>query len=228
MTSSASEPETPEQAEGGAGVDNDTGASASADPGLELTEPEPAVPNPAVPDPAVPNPEPDPAVPDPEPDAAPDPAAQQELTTQLAERTADLQRLQAEYVNYKRRVDRDRDMVRGIATVGVLTALIPVLDDVDRARSHGELTGGFKAVAESLERVVAALGLARFGEPGEPFDPRVHEALTSEVSDEVVITTALAILQPGYRVGDRIVRPARVAVAEPAGDGPVPDEQPAE
>jgi molecular chaperone GrpE len=96
---------------------------------------------------------------------------------QLAERTADLQRLQAEYVNYKRRVDRDRDLVRQNATYGVLSSLLPVLDDIDRAREHGEVEGGFKAVADSLERVVSGLGLTKFGAPGEPFDPNVHEAL---------------------------------------------------
>jgi len=138
------------------------------------------------------------------------------LETQLDERTRDLQRLQAEYVNYKRRVDRDRDRERDAATAGVLGALLPVLDDVDRARQHGELTGGFKAVAESLERTVAALGLVRFGEAGEPFDPRIHEALMHELSDDVAGPTAQTILQPGYRVGERVVRPARVAVVEPA------------
>jgi len=137
------------------------------------------------------------------------------LQEQLAERTADLQRLQAEYVNYKRRVDRDRDVVRDNVVAVTLTALLPVLDDIDRARLHGELTGGFKAVAESLERTVTALGLSRFGTAGEPFDPRVHEALMSEPSADVDGPTAQAILQPGYRVGERVVRPARVAVAEP-------------
>jgi len=169
-------------------------------------------------------------------DSSGDPAAVQ---AQLAERTADLQRLQAEYLNYKRRVDRDRGLVRDTATATVLSALLPVLDDVDRARAHGELTGGFKAVAESLERTVAGLGLVRFGEPGEPFDPRVHEALMHELSDDVDGPTARTILQPGYRIGERIVRPARVAVAEPAttvagvtldeaeapqGPGPVDDD----
>ncbi len=138
-----------------------------------------------------------------------------QLETQLAERTADLQRLQAEYVNYKRRVDRDRGVVRDNATATVLTALLPVLDDIDRARMHGELTGGFKAVAESLERTVTGLGLVRFGEPGEPFDPQVHEALMHELSDDVDGPTAQTILQPGYRIAERIVRPARVAVVEP-------------
>jgi len=155
-----------------------------------------------------------------EPDEPELPAEQDEripaLERQLAERTADLQRLQAEYVNYKRRVDRDRQIVREAAIAGALSALLPVLDDVDRARAHGELEGGFKAVAESLEHTVAALGLQRFGEPGEAFDPRIHEALTHDYSDVVEGPTATAILQPGYRVGDRVVRPARVAVAEPA------------
>jgi len=140
------------------------------------------------------------------------------LARELGERTADLQRLQAEYLNYKRRVDRDRTAAREQATAATLSALLPVLDDLDRARQHGELTGGFKAVAESLEGTIAGLGLERFGTAGEEFDPRVHEALLSDYSTEVSVTTAATILQPGYRIGDRIVRPARVAVAEPSGE----------
>lgn len=138
-----------------------------------------------------------------------------ELVRQLDERTVDLQRLQAEYVNYRRRVERDREAVRVAATVNVLTGMLVVLDDVERARQHGELTGGFKAVADSLERTMSGLGLERFGEVGEAFDPRVHEALSLEYSDEVQGPTATAIIQPGYRVGDRVLRPARVVVAEP-------------
>ena len=145
-----------------------------------------------------------------------------ELEVQLGERTADLQRLQAEYVNYKRRVDRDRQAVRDNATVGVLMALLPVLDDIDRAREHGELAGGFKAVAESLGSIVTVLGLERFGEAGEPFDPRIHEALLHEYSDSVAEPTAATVLQPGYRLGERVVRPARVAVAEPELPAPSP------
>lgn len=143
---------------------------------------------------------------------------------ELAERTLDLQRLQAEYVNYKRRVDRDRGLVRDAAMAGVLTSMIPVLDDVDRARSHGELTGGFKAVSESLERVLTGLGLLRYGEAGEPFDPRVHEAVTHGYDDDVNVTTAQTILQPGYRIGERIVRPAMVTVVEPSADPPPADD----
>ncbi len=89
----------------------------------------------------------------------------------LAERTTDLQRLQAEYLNYKRRVERDRELIRENATYAVLTPIIDVLDNIDRARDHGPLDDGFKAVAEQLERVVGGLGLTKFGEPGDPFDP---------------------------------------------------------
>jgi len=136
---------------------------------------------------------------------------------QLAERTADLQRLQAEYVNYKRRVDRDRDLVRQNATYGVLSSLLPVLDDIDRAREHGELEGGFKAVADSLERIVSGLGLTKFGAPGEPFDPNVHEALAHGHSPDVTETVVEHLAQAGYRIGDRVVRAAKVTVLDPEG-----------
>lgn len=136
----------------------------------------------------------------------------------LAERTADLQRLQAEYANYRKRVERDRIAVREQALANVLNELLPVLDDIGRAREHGELSGGFKSVAESLESIAVKLGLTAYGEKGDAFDPTLHEALMHEYSDEVTEPTAVRILQPGYRVGDRIIRPARVAVAEP-GDG---------
>ncbi len=160
-------------------------------------------------------------------DGLPEGPAQAEQARQVdarvAELTADLQRLQAEYQNYRRRVERDREVVREHALVNVLTNLLPLLDDVGRARQHGELTGGFKSVGEGLETTVEKLGLARFGEPGEPFDPTVHEALMHSYSPEVTEPTCVQILQPGYRIGERVVRPARVAVAEPAepaaGDG---------
>ncbi|MFG2557607.1 nucleotide exchange factor GrpE [Streptomyces sp. NPDC048496] len=133
----------------------------------------------------------------------------------LTERTGDLQRLQAEYQNYRRRVERDRVTVKEIAVAGLLSELLPVLDDVGRAREHGELVGGFKSVAESLETVVAKLGLQQFGKEGEPFDPTIHEALMHSYAPDVTETTCVAILQPGYRIGERTIRPARVAVAEP-------------
>jgi molecular chaperone GrpE len=143
-------------------------------------------------------------------------AAAAEAAAKLAERTADLQRLQAEYANYRKRVERDRLAVREQALANVLNELIPVLDDIGRARDHGELTGGFKSVSESLEAVAAKLGLTSFGEAGDPFDPTLHDALTHSYSADVTEPTAVQIFQPGYRVGERIIRPARVAVAEPA------------
>ncbi|MEU8567071.1 nucleotide exchange factor GrpE [Streptomyces pathocidini] len=133
----------------------------------------------------------------------------------LNERTADLQRLQAEYQNYRRRVERDRVTVKEIAAANLLSELLPVLDDIGRAREHGELVGGFKSVAEALETVVAKLGLQQFGKEGEPFDPLVHEALMHSYAPDVTETTCVSILQPGYRIGERTIRPARVAVAEP-------------
>jgi molecular chaperone GrpE len=141
----------------------------------------------------------------------------------VAALTADLQRLQAEYVNYKRRVDRDRELVKQNATFTVLSAMLPVLDDIDRAREHGELEGGFKAVADSLERIVATAGLDKFGKPGDEFDPNLHEALMHGHSPDVSTTTCQNIVQAGYRIGDRVVRPARVTVVDPE---PAADAQP--
>ncbi|WP_328748978.1 nucleotide exchange factor GrpE [Streptomyces sp. NBC_00285] len=133
----------------------------------------------------------------------------------LEERTADLQRLQAEFQNYRRRVERDRVAVKEVAIANLLTELMPTLDDIGRAREHGELLGGFKSVAESLETVAAKMGLQQFGKEGEPFDPTIHEALMHSYAPDVTETTCVAILQPGYRIGERTIRPARVAVAEP-------------
>jgi molecular chaperone GrpE len=150
--------------------------------------------------------------------------SERELAARLAERTADLQRVSAEYANYRKRVDRDRLVVREQALANVLIALLPVLDDIGRAREHGELSGGFKSVADSLESTVTKLGLTSFGTEGEPFDPNVHEALMHSYSTEVTEPTCVRILQPGYKVGERIVRPARVAVAEPEDGAGAPDE----
>jgi|SRR5271165_3841040 len=134
----------------------------------------------------------------------------------LAERTADLQRLQAEYANYRKRVDRDRAAVKEQAVASVLTGLLPVLDAIGQAREHGELSGGFKSVADSLSSALGKFGLVAYGETGDPFDPKIHEALTHTYSPDVTEDTCVEIWQPGYKVGDRILRPARVAVAEPA------------
>jgi molecular chaperone GrpE len=144
-----------------------------------------------------------------------DPAARAEQA--LAERTVDLQRLQAEYLNYKRRVDRDRELVRENATYAALAPIVDVLDTIDRAREHGDLDPGFQAVADQLERVVAGAGLVRYGEPGDAFDPRLHEALSHIGEDpDVEVTTAKVIAKVGYRIGDRVVRVAQVLVVDPA------------
>ena len=151
-----------------------------------------------------------------------------QLRTQVAERTADLQRLQAEYANYRKRVERDRAAVRDFAVADALSALLPVLDDIGRAREHGELEGGFRQVAEALETTVAKLGLTRFGEVGDPFDPTHHEALMHSYSDDVTEPTAVQVLQPGYSYAGRVVRPARVAVAEPTEALPQAAETPSD
>lgn len=150
----------------------------------------------------------------PEPPAGPDP---------VAELTADLQRVSAEYANYRKRVDRDRMAVVEMATAGLLSGLLPVLDDIARARQHDDVHGALKGVAEKLEALTGKLGLEQFGAAGDPFDPSVHEALMqAEPDPEVTVATCAMVLQPGYRLasgapgGPRVLRPARVSVAEPA------------
>ena len=137
----------------------------------------------------------------------------------LEERTLDLQRLQAEYLNYKRRVERDRELVRENATYAALLPIIDVLDTIDRAREHEPLEGGLKAVAEQLERVVTGLGLVKFGAVGEAFDPTIHEALSHIGTDpEVEVTTCKVVAKSGYKIGDRVVRAAQVLVVDPVED----------
>ena len=139
----------------------------------------------------------------------------------ISELTADLQRLQAEYANYRKRVDRDRALSREHAIAEVLTALLPVLDDLQRARDHDELTGAFKAVGEAIETVASRFGLEVFGAIGEEFDPAVHEALTHTTADdsgESPVTIVSAVFQAGYRHAGRVVRPARVAVEDRAAE----------
>jgi molecular chaperone GrpE len=160
-----------------------------------------------------------PGQPDLESEAALDEEIEDDLTRakrDLADLTGDLQRLQAEYLNYKRRVDRDRELIRENATYAALAPIIDVLDTIDRAREHGPLEDGFKAVADQLERVVTGLGLAKFGEVGEAFDPTIHEALSHIGEDpEVEVTTCKVIAKAGYRIGDRVVRAAQVLVVDP-------------
>ena len=147
-------------------------------------------------------------------------AVEGELSTaqrQVDELTTDLQRLQAEYLNYKRRVERDRELVRENATYAALAPIIEVLDTIDRAREHEPLEGGFKAVAEQLERTVSGVGLVKFGEVGDAFDPTIHEALSHIGTDpEVEVTTCKVVAKAGYKIGDRVVRAAQVLVVDPA------------
>lgn len=133
----------------------------------------------------------------------------------VVELTNDIKRVQAEYSNYRKRVERDRVAVREVATAQVLGELLPILDDIGRARDHDELTGGFKAVGEALEGAVAKLGLERFAEQGDEFDPNVHEALTLIPVPDITVQTVVEVFQPGYRMGERILRPARVVVGDP-------------
>jgi len=145
-------------------------------------------------------------------------------TTLAADLTRDLQRLQAEYVNYKKRVDRDREMHRDLAVCSVIEALLPVLDDIHLARQHGDLEGGpFAAIADKLDGILTKIGVERFGQLGDAFDPTVHEALMhieAELAVGTEVTTVVQVLQPGYRRGQRLIRAARVAVADPRPDPP--------
>lgn len=135
----------------------------------------------------------------------------------LAEaRLGDLLRERAEFVNYRRRVERDREVSAEQGKVAVLTAILPVLDDIDGARTHGDLVGPFASVADKLDATLARLGLEPFGEPGDTFDPALHEALLQDGATQVDVPTCTQVLQRGYRTGDRVLRPARVAVASPA------------
>ena len=138
-----------------------------------------------------------------------------QATDPVSALTADLQRLQAEYANYKKRVERDRSLAHELAISSVLIELLPVLDDIERAQSHGELTGGFKAVADQIEATTERIGLTKYGQAGDLFDPQIHEALLHDTSPDVTTSTATKILQPGYKFKERILRPARVGVTDP-------------
>jgi len=134
---------------------------------------------------------------------------------EVAVLTSDLQRIQAEYSNYRKRVDRDRITANEITTAIVLSEFLPVLDDISRAEEHGELTGGFKAVADQLQTITTKLGLVKFSDVNVPFDPNIHEALMHSTSPEVTETSVTQVLQPGFKFKDRVIRPARVAVTDP-------------
>jgi len=136
-----------------------------------------------------------------------------------AERLRDLQRLQAEYANYRKRVERDRTLARDLTVASMVESLLPVLDDIHLARQHGDLESGpFASIAEKLEAILARYGVERYGEPGTAFDPEVHDALMhveEELAEGTDTTTVVGVLQPGYRIGERVIRPARVSVADP-------------
>ena len=133
----------------------------------------------------------------------------------VAALTENLQRLQAEYANYRKRVERDRALSAEIAISSVLLEFLAVLDDLDRAEAHNELSGGFKAVAEQIVATTSKLGLEKYGDAPSTFDPNIHDALMHETSEEVKETTVTKILQPGYKYKERILRPARVVVTDP-------------
>ena len=133
----------------------------------------------------------------------------------VAALTEDLQRLQAEYANYRKRVERDRTLAAEVAISSVLVEFLAILDDLDRAAAHNELTGGFKSVADQIIATTAKLGLEKYGEAPATFDPNFHDALMHETSAEVTETTVTKILQPGYRYKERVLRPARVVVSDP-------------
>ena len=133
----------------------------------------------------------------------------------VAALTEDLQRLQAEFANYRKRVERDRTLAAEVAISSVLLEFLAVLDDLDRAETHDELSGGFKAVVDQIISTTSKLGLEKFGEAPSLFDPNIHDALMHETSEEVKETTVTKILQPGYRFKERVLRPARVVVTDP-------------
>ncbi len=153
------------------------------------------------------------------------------LHTQLAERTNDLQRITAEYANYRKRMERERVAVVEHATATLLTTLLPVLDDIERARSHGDLEGAFGSVAEQLLTALHKSGLRAFGEVGEPFNPSQHEAVTHNFSEDVAEPTCTQVPRRGYALGELLLRTALVAVTEPtagSGDDSPPVAQPLE
>ena len=198
-------------------VETAVGAEAKAEaPAAEQAQDQSAPPEQSAADESKPEPEPK-TEPEPEPEpATPGLGAELEaLRSELDERTRDLQRVTAEYANYRKRVDRDRGAAAEQTTAAVLLALLPVLDDVDRAREHGDLVGPFGTVAESLTSVTGKLGLVAFGEKGDRFDPTRHEAVAHQTSPDVTESTCVEVMRRGYTLGERLLRPALVAVADP-------------
>jgi len=137
------------------------------------------------------------------------------MRSELDERLRDLQRVTAEYANYRKRVERDRGVMAEQTVAMVVGALLPILDDLDRARDHGDLVGQLATVAEQINAVLAKFGLTGFGEQGDAFDPTRHEAVAHQTSADVTEPTCIGIMRRGYLLGDRLLRPALVAVADP-------------
>jgi len=143
----------------------------------------------------------------------------QSSTDQLAaERLADLQRITAEYANYRKRTEANREIERERAVGDTVKGLIPVLDDLARAEKHGDLEEGsaFATIAAKLRTTVERLGLTPYGEPGEPFDPQIHEAIFQQPSPDVTSDTVADVVETGYRLGSTTVRVAKVVVSVPA------------
>ncbi|MFF5013152.1 nucleotide exchange factor GrpE [Streptomyces sp. NPDC001165] len=138
-----------------------------------------------------------------------------ELQRLLRERTEDLQRVKAEYDNYRKRVRRDRMAVRQIAVANVLRVLLPVLDAVDRTSAHEPMTPGLKDITDTLRTQLGSLDLEAFGKEGDPFDPACHEAVVHHISPDADELICTEILRPGYRLGDQLLRPAHVEVTGP-------------
>jgi molecular chaperone GrpE len=140
-------------------------------------------------------------------------------TDLAAERLADLQRLQAEYVNYRKRVERDREANREIVIAEVLKSLLPAIDDLSRAEAHGDLAEGpMSLIAQKLRAGLDRFGLTTVGEKGDVFDPHLHEALVQLPTPGVTVNTIADVIEPGYKLGERLLRPAKVAVSVPAED----------
>jgi molecular chaperone GrpE len=151
-----------------------------------------------------------------------------DLARQLAERTEDLQRVTAEYANYRRRVDRDRSLAADQAAERFAVQLFPIVDDIERARDHGDLTGAFKVVADRILGLLEGLSLTAFGTTGDPFDPNLHEAVVHDTSPDVDYPMVTTVLRPGFRRGDRVLRTAMVAVTDPDFSTPAPEAEAAE
>ena len=129
--------------------------------------------------------------------------------------TSDLQRLQADFQNYRKRIDKERSESSELVTGLVLSQFLSALDDIDRAEEHGELAGGFKAVADQITATTTKLGLTKFVDTGVNFDPHIHEALMHETSPDVTETQVTKVLRPGYKFRERVLRPAQVIVTDP-------------